>query len=162
MIRSDLHTWKGLYFVHQVDLKLLTKWWKWWIYAFMSFIFSCILLMLCEEKVSSILMILWGAHAFNYALWDFGKTHTLLFTFDVKWLILVREIRLTYLSLNYNFGNWFSCEKPPHTNFPLFSIIGWENQGHGWRVLGGFETFPIMCLKIVWDLTFMDLLFPLL
>ena len=108
----------------------------------MSFIFSCILLVLCEKKVSCIIfMLLWDAHAFNYALWDFGKTHTLLFTFDVKWLILVREIRLTYLSLNYNFGNWFLCEKPPHTNFPLFSIIGWENHGLRWRVFGWFWDF---------------------
>ena len=123
--------------------------------------FSCILLMLCEKRVSCILILLWGAHAFNYALWTFGK---LIYysLFDVKWSILVKEIKLTYLSLNYHFGNWFLCEKPPHTNFPLFSIIYWENQGHVWRVLGGFETFPILCLKIVWDPTFMDLVFPLL
>ena len=66
---------------------------------------------------------------------------------DVKWLILVREIRLTYLSLNYNFGNWFLCEKPPHTNLSFFSLLGWENQGHGWRFFGWFWDFSHYVLE---------------
>ena len=133
---------------------------KGWTYMF--WILFSHALVLCDKKVSRILMHLWDAHAFNYVLWAFGKTHTLLFTFDVKWLILVREIRLTYLSLNYNFGNWFLCEKPPHTNLPLFSIIGWDNQGIGWRVFGWFWDFSHFEPEIVWDPTFMDLVFPLL
>jgi len=90
---------------------------------------------------------LWDSHAYYLCFMSFWKTHTLLYIIDVKWLILVREIRLTYLSLNYNFGNWFLCEKPPHTNLPLFSIIGWENQGHGWRVFGWFRDFSHYVLE---------------
>ena len=45
---------------------------------------------------------LWDAHAYYLCFMRFWKTHTLLYIIDVKWLILVREIRLTYFSLNYN------------------------------------------------------------